>query len=118
TARDATKSADLQKASEAESATALAQSGILGRIDTSITMALLGAFVWSLYEVLSRRKSGDLTPIELYDVVVRFITVVPIGYAFSLLVFDKVSPWLAFVVSAFPLRDIRQMIRKQALRKI
>ena len=79
---------------------------------------LLVAFVWSLYEVLSRMKSGDLTPIELEDVVIRFVTAVPIGFAFSLLVFDKVSPWLAFVASAFPLRDLRQLIRKQALRKI
>src|SRR6266545_923536 len=46
---------------------------LIDRIDTSIVMALLGAVVWSLYEVLSRRRTGDLTPIELYDVVNRFV---------------------------------------------
>jgi hypothetical protein len=92
--------------------------GYLNRIDSTIVMALLGALTWSLYEILTRRKSGDLTPMELYDVALRFATAVPIGYGFSLLVFDRVSPWLAFAVSAFPLRDIRQLIRKKTLRKI
>jgi hypothetical protein len=94
------------------------QAGLISRIDSTFVMALLGALTWSIFEILRRRNSGDLTPVELNDVVFRFVTAIPIGYAFSLLVFDKVSPWLAFVVSAFPLRDLLQLIRKLTLRKI
>ena len=94
------------------------QAGMISRVEAPFVMALLGALTWSLFEIVNRRRSGDLTPMELNDVVLRFVTAIPVGYAFSLLVFETVSPWLAFVVSAFPLRDVRQLIRKQTLRKI
>lgn len=80
-------------------------------------MALWGAYVWSLYEILSRRKSGDLTPVELYDIATRYVTAIPVGYAFSLLVFNTVPALAAFAISAFPLRDIRQFFRKYSLSK-
>jgi hypothetical protein len=83
-----------------------------------MVMALWGAYVWSLYEILSRARSGDLTPIELYDVASRYVVAIPVGYAFSLLVFNTVPALAAFAVSAFPLRDIRQFFRKQALQKL
>ena len=91
---------------------------LLDRIDPPFVMALWGAFVWSLNEIWSRRVSGDLTPIELFDVAVRFVVAIPIGYAFSLLVFETVPSLAAFVASAFPLRDARQLLRKQALKKL
>jgi hypothetical protein len=91
---------------------------LLSLITIPFIMALLGAFVWFLYEILSRRNSGDLTPACLYNVAFRFITAVPIGYAFSLLVFDTVPGLVAFAVSAFPLRDVRLFMSKQALQKI
>lgn len=118
TANTAVKPADTSKQAAVLSASSEKQGSILSFVGSSFVMALLGALVWSLYEILSRSKTGDLTPTELYDVVLRFVTAIPIGYAFSLLVFDRASPWLAFAVSAFPLRDVRQLIRKQTLKKI
>jgi len=91
---------------------------LLGRVKAPFVMAIWGAFVWSLYEMQSRRKSGDLTPVELYDVALRFVVAIPIGYAFSLLVFDTVPALAAFAASAFPLRDIQQLIRKQSLQRL
>jgi hypothetical protein len=91
---------------------------ILGRIDPPFIMALWGAFVWSLYEIWSRRKSGDLTPVEVMEVALRFVVAIPIGYAFSLLVFETVPSLAAFAASAFPLRDVRQLLRKQTLQKL
>jgi hypothetical protein len=90
----------------------------LSRIPPDFVMALMGAYVWSLYEILSRAKSGDLTPVELYDIATRYVVAIPVGYAFSLLVFQTVPPLAAFAVSAFPLRDIRQFFRKQAVEKL
>jgi hypothetical protein len=91
---------------------------LLSRIPAPFVMALWGAYVWSLYEILSRRKSGDLTPVELYEIACRYVTAIPVGYAFSLLVFDTVPALAAFAISAFPLRDIRQFFRKQTLQKL
>lgn len=92
--------------------------GLLERIPAPFVMALWGAVVWSLYEILSRCKSGDLTPVELYDIATRYVTAIPVGYAFSLLVFDTVPSLAAFCVSAFPLRDLRQFTRTYFLNKL
>lgn len=99
-----------RKAAEARS--------MIGRIPAPFVMALWGAYVWSLYEILSRRRSGDLTPAELYDIASRYLTALPLGYAFSLMAFNTVPSLAAFAISAFPLRDIRQFFRKQALSKM
>jgi hypothetical protein len=91
---------------------------LLSGIRLPLVMALWGAFVWSLYEILSRRKSGDLTPVELYEVAFRLVSAVPLGYASALLVPESVAAFMAFAVSALPLRDIRQIVRKQSLQKL
>jgi hypothetical protein len=87
-----------------------AADGISG-IPEPIIMAILGGYVWSLYEVLMRHNSGDLTPTSLYDISFRIIAAVPIGYACSLLSFDKAPAFFAFAASAFPVRDLRRMLR-------
>jgi hypothetical protein len=92
-------------------------STLIGRIPVPFIMALWGAFVWSLYEIWTRRKSGDLTPVEVVDVELRLVVAIPIGYAFSLLAIEPVPSLAAFAASAFPLRDVRQLIRKHALQK-
>ena len=92
--------------------------GLSMRVKPTFILALWGAFVWSLYEILNRKNTGDLSPVELYDVAFRFATAVPIGYAFSLLVGDTIPGFLAFAISAFPLRDVQQLLRKQALQKL
>ncbi|HEY8153696.1 MAG TPA: hypothetical protein VII72_06160 [Myxococcota bacterium] len=91
----------------------------LARIEPVFPMALWGAYVWSLYEILSRRKSGDLTPVELWEIASRYVTAIPVGYAFSLLIdLSSAQPLAAFAVSAFPLRDIRQFFRAYSLSKL
>ena len=91
---------------------------IFTQLPTPVVTALLGAYVWSLYEILTRRRSGDLTPDDLYDIAVRQLAAVPIGYSFAALVFDKLDPALAFAASAFPLRDIRQILRQRILSQV
>lgn len=84
----------------------------------TVILALLGAYVWSLYELISRRNSRDLTPDELYEVAHRFVAALPIGYAFSLLGAGAFSPALAFAASAFPVRDAQRILRQRALQRM
>lgn len=86
-------------------------------VPPAFLMAMWGALVWSLYEIVSRRLAGDLTPAQLYESAWRLAGSIPTGYAFSLLVTESVAGMVAFAVSAFPFRDVRQMIRKAMLRK-
>jgi hypothetical protein len=83
----------------------------------AVIMALAGAYVWGIWELLNRRQSGDLTPSELYDVAFRWAVSIPIGYAFSLLAGKEFQPAMAFAASVFPLKDIRRFIQERAMKK-
>jgi hypothetical protein len=90
----------------------------MARVPAAIVFAILGGFVWSMYEILSRRYSRDLTPQELLEIVMRLIAAIPIGYAFSQLAIGRWDAPLAFAASAFPVRDMRRLMRQQVLAKI
>ena len=87
----------------------------LAGVPDSIILALLGGLVWSTYEILARRYSRDLTPQELLQITFRLIASVPIGYAFANLAAGTWNAPLAFVASAFPIRELRRFIRERAL---
>lgn len=93
----------------------VANESSINGISSTVILALLGGYVWSLWEVLSRADSHDLTPHELYDVSFKMIASAPIGYAFSLLVFETVPGLAAFVAAAFPAREIRRIFQMRAL---
>jgi len=86
-------------------------------LDMTIIMALSGAYVWSVFEVLGRYRTRDLTPEDLMEMFLRNVAAVPIGYAFSLLGMDKVEPAMAFACAAFPLRELKLVFKQRALKK-
>lgn len=94
------------------------QSNPFQAIDSDVILALSGAYVWSVYGVLSRARSLDLTPDYLMEVVLRLVAAVPIGHAFSLLALERVDGAFAFASAAFPLREMRLLLRERALRKL
>ena len=85
---------------------------------TPLLMALAGGFFWSLWEVFNRADSNNLTPAQLYEVSFRLASALPIGYVFSLLAFDTVPSLVAFLAAAFPVRELRRILKLQTLRKI
>lgn len=92
--------------------------GGVARLDAAVIMALAGAYVWSVFGVISRYRSRDLIPEDFMEMFLRHIAAVPIGYAFSLIAVDQVAPTLAFVSAAFPLRELRLFMRERALKKM
>jgi hypothetical protein len=89
----------------------------IAKVPLEIVMAVAGAYSWSIFEIHGRTRSRDLTPEDLYDVSLRFLVAVPVGYAGSLLAVDKVSAAFAFVVTALPLRDMRLFMRQTFYKK-
>jgi len=87
-------------------------------LPSEAVFALTGAYIWSLYELSQRARRRDLTPDELFDVSIRYLAALPIGYMGALLSIDSVDSAFAFAASAFPLRDIRRFVRKRALEKM
>jgi len=92
--------------------------GTIGTIPEPIIMALVGAYVWSVYEILSRIHTRDLTPDDLGDIALRPLTAIPIGYTFSLFAASGLESSFSFVAAAFPLRDVRMLLRKSVLKKL
>jgi hypothetical protein len=86
-------------------------------VSTEAVLALAGAYVWSVYEAISRTRSEEMTPDDLYELALRFLTAVPIGYVATLLSIDSADGAAAFVVSAFPLRDVKRMFQERLLKR-
>jgi hypothetical protein len=80
--------------------------------------ALAGAFVWSVYEVLSRVGSRDLGPDTLMQITLRYLAAVPIGWALSLIAAGQVVNTFAFASTVFPLRELRNFIRRWFAKKV
>jgi hypothetical protein len=90
----------------------------IAHIGSTYIMALAGAYVWSVFEMLSRIRSRNLTPDDLIEMVLRYIAAVPIGYAFALLSLEQTKDAFAFIAAAFPLREARLLFRERALKKL
>ena len=90
----------------------------VAQLDDAVISAMAGAYVWSVYEILSRFRTRDLTPDTLMEMTLRQIAAVPIGYAVSLLAIDRVAASMAFASAAFPLREVRLTLRQRALKKL
>lgn len=87
-------------------------------IRESVIMSLAGAYAWGIYEVIERGRDRTLTPSEIKEVCFRWLVAVPVGHAFSLIAIDGAEPFFAFAASAFPLKDIRRLVRENGLKKL
>lgn len=87
-------------------------------VTTPVIMSLAGAYVWVVYELLTRVQSQDLAPIDLPEMTLRLLAAIPIGYAFSLIALDSKEGLFAFIAAAFPLRDVRLILRQRAIKKL
>ena len=90
----------------------------LETIPLTVVMAFVGGYVWSLYELIRSGQRGDLTPSRLFALTFRILASVPVGYAFSLIVVEEAMAFVAFVASAFPIRDLRLFLRAQFLKRL
>jgi hypothetical protein len=86
-------------------------------LSTEIVFAMLGAYVWTLYELSRRIASRDLIAEDLFDISFRFLWAVPVGYVSGLVFIDRIDPVVAFVIAGFPLRDVRRMLRAKTFRE-
>jgi hypothetical protein len=81
--------------------------------------ALMGAFVWSLYEIFRHEVDRDLTPQAIWEIVIRYLAAIPIGYALTSLTNNtNIGAALGFGATAFPMKDLRYFIRERVIRAI
>jgi hypothetical protein len=84
----------------------------------AVVMALAGAYVWGIWETLDRAQHGNLTPDDLVSLSFRWVVCIPVGYACSLIAGENFKAAFAFAASVFPLKDVRQITRQFAMKKL
>jgi hypothetical protein len=87
-------------------------------LSKELVFALAGAYAWSLWEVCQRRQTRNLTPDEVYDIAIRYLFALPVGYSATLLSVDSVDAAFAFAVAALPIRDLNLLYRRRVLEKM
>lgn len=83
----------------------------------AVVPSLAGAYVASVVELYLRTRTGDLTPDEIDEVTMRQVLAIPLGRAAFALAGHPFEGLAAFVVPAFPLKDIMRYMRRRTLEK-
>lgn len=74
--------------------------------------AVMGAYMWVLYDQITRWWYSDISPGDLYWAGFRFAIAIPMGYAVSEMFTRQVGPAIAFVLGAFPTAGLLSLLRK------
>ena len=80
--------------------------------------AIMGAYMYSAYDLIDRWNSGDLGPTDLLWPSFRFVIAVPTAYAISSLFTASVAPAVAFLLGAFPTNVLMKIIRRLAAKNL
>ena len=79
--------------------------------------ALAGAYLWVMWDLITRFRQRDIVPSVLYWHTFRFIISIPLAYAMSTLLTDAAAPPIAFALGAFPTSTLMLILRRQAAQK-
>src|SRR5215470_15849308 len=61
---------------------------LVARLSGTIIMALVGGYIWSVFQITARSRSSELSPDDLFEIDLGLLAAVPVGIAFSLLTAD------------------------------
>ncbi|MBI5477103.1 MAG: hypothetical protein HY964_10260 [Ignavibacteriales bacterium] len=90
---------------------------LLVPIPGGVLAGFAGAYIWSHYEMLKRFSLVDLTPTSIYYLWLRLLIGGILGYV-SMNMFDESYEILvAFGLGAFPIENIRDMLRQTVVKK-
>ena len=75
--------------------------------------ALVGAYLWIIYDLLSRFARRDIVPTRLYGYTVRLVIVIPLAYVLSEIASNTFRPFALIALGAFPTETIYRILRRQ-----
>jgi hypothetical protein len=76
--------------------------------------ALVGAFVWGLYDILQRYETIDLSPVSLHYLWLRMLVAPALAPLLGGALTDPLKPLLGFVIGTFPVSALQDFIKRQA----
>jgi hypothetical protein len=80
--------------------------------------AIMGAYMYSAYDLIDRWNSGDLSPTDLLWPSFRFVIAVPSAYPISSLFTASIAPAVAFLLGAFPTAVLMKIVRRLAAKNL
>jgi hypothetical protein len=89
-----------------------------GKLPLVAVVAVMGAYMWALYDEIAKWYSSDLSPNDIYWWCFRFSIAAPMGYAAQSAFTDKLSLPIVFLLGAFPTIQLMTIARRIATRKL
>ena len=89
-----------------------------GHLPELAVAALLGAYMYSTSDLISRWRSSDLSPTDLWWQSFRFAIATPTAYAISSAFNESIAPAVAFLLGAFPTTTILKVARRIAAKHV
>ncbi len=88
------------------------------KIDEVAIAAMVGAYMWVVDDLISRSRRLDLAPSDIQWSVLRLVIAVPTAYAFASITADKLAPFMAFSLGAFPFTTLTTFLRRVATKNL
>ena len=85
----------------------------LAEIPNSVIAGAAGAYLWGLYDVLSRYRLIDLSPVSLHFVWLRLLIATVLGSLAGQLFQESLASLGAFVLGTFPVRTLSRFLKEQ-----
>lgn len=80
--------------------------------------AIAGAYMWVLFDFITRARCQDLDPADLFWASFRFSISVPLGLSLSAIFTNNVGMPLAFILGVFPTQTLMTMVRRIGTSKL
>lgn len=80
--------------------------------------ALVGAFLWVILDQIDQIRKRDVTPCDLWGYSLRIVASVPFGWALSQFMKEDLAVPLAFVLGAFPTRQLAGVAKRFAAQNL
>jgi len=82
------------------------------RLPITAMAAAAGAYLWVANDLISRARRLDMAPSDVMWAVMRLAIAIPMGYAFARIATDRLAPFIAFALGAFPLAQLTSMLQR------
>jgi cation transport regulator ChaC len=80
--------------------------------------AIVGAYTWIVYALISGAARYDLPPATILSSVLRLVVAAPLGYAIGSIVSTGLAPFVAFAIGAFPLQTVQLILQRLATKNL
>jgi hypothetical protein len=89
-----------------------------GHLPELAVSALLGAYMYSTSDLISRWRSCDLSPSDLWWQSFRLSIAVPMAYAISSAFNQSIALAVAFLLGAFPTAEVQKIARRFVAKRV